>query len=350
MSYLFSKEEKKLEEGLKNLCEELLEIEKKIGQQTRSIYFLKKNSLGARSGAHFELNDPKVKEFKEEIRESKNLPVTAELSYLQGLAQEKGMQLDYESKFTIYSDILKLWKSKPFLIESDPQTYKINLANYLNSCFNIQKFDEFPRIIKEINSLPTGSFDEEGETFQNYAFYELLYLMNVQNFEEAKKRLPFIEEGIIKYRRKIHKAREIAFYYNVSILHFLMWNFEEALDWINKILHLSKTEHRQDLQRVAHLLQLIYHFELGNQDLLFNLVSSVQRKLSRKKDLSPFEALFFNQFNRLLKCINVKEVEDCKKEFFSELEDFTKNNKKGILYGLDETILWLKNSLEKPVQ
>lgn len=345
LSFLLSREEKNMEEQLLELNRELLNLSRNIELETKALVINRQAGLASRLGKRAVGNEQAIQFIADELANAGALPPVADSYYRQYLSIEAMILQDKERYYTLSKQIVDSWRQNSQLIHEEPQTYKIYLANLLNGCFRTQRFKEFPALMEEFHKLPPGNYNEEGETFQNFAFYELLYLMNVQDFAGAKKRLPYIEQGILKYRNKIHKGRELAFYYNLSVLHFVMDNTSEALDWLNRILNHPKTEHRKDLQRSAHLLQLIYHYELRNFDLLDTLLSSVQRKLARWSALSPFETIFFRYFDDLMTIHGKKEKSAFFTRFYQELMAFKATQNGAIYLVQDEVHIWLEKKL-----
>ncbi len=345
LSFYTSREEKNMEEQIQAVTRELLDLSLKIELETKALVLNRKAGLTARMGKSqiaVSTEDANLSQF---LDEHQPLHLTALGHYNQYFSIAAMLENDLERFYGFAKKTVEAWKAHPALIAEEPHTYKLYLANLLNGCFRTQRFEEFPALMEEFHRLPPGNFNEEGETFQNFAFYELLYFMNVQDFENAKKRLPYITEGIIKYRSKIHKGRELAFYYNLSVLHFVMGDCDQALDWLNRILHHPKTEHRRDLQRSAHILQLIYHYDLGNYELLDALLSSVQRKLARWEEFSSFEKWFFRHFAELMTVHGKKEKAAFFQRFFESLKDF-KTTQNGATYlTQDEIYIWLEKKI-----
>ena len=173
--------------------------------------------------------------------------------------------------------------------------------------FKVEKYEDFPETLEELLAIPSRNFNEEAETFQNVAFYQLLYYLNTKKLNTALETLTSITQGMDKYQSKINKARELAFYYNISILYFMLDDIDHALLWLSKILNHTKTVRRKDIQRFAEILQLFYHYKLNNFDLLYNLTSSVKRKISRWKKLTAFEELVILSLKALLAANSKKE-------------------------------------------
>lgn len=286
----------------------------------------------------------KWNQLKDDLIISDEKAVYRAILYYRIINIEKTLLNDSAGAVEAAKKIIELWNNHPHLKTEKPEVYKIYLNNYLTALFKVGRLDEFPAILHELKALPSNNFNEEAETFSIVAFNELLYFLNTRNFQTALQSLDYISNGLERYKAKIHKAREFSFYYNISVLYFMMERHEEALDWLQKILNHPKTEHRKDLQRFANLLQLIYHFELGNYYLLDSMIQTIQKKMNRWTPLSTFEDLFFKQMFLL----NKSSLNDKSRRPFPEFLDsmIRLRESEETHLGLEEVIIWLTRQVK----
>ena len=157
--------------------------------------------------------------------------------------------------------------------------------------------------------------------------------------------VPGIEKGLLKYKSKINKARERSIIGNIIILYFACSQFEQSLEWLNKILQDKKAEHRQDIQRFVRIMQLILHYELGNDRVLEHLYRSTYRLLRRKEDLHLFESIVLNFIRKLMEASSESEKQAYFRAFQEELHQPTLTNHKPI--GFEEISIWIEAKLKK---
>jgi len=247
-------------------------------------------------------------------------------------------QKDPATRFTHSAQVLEKWAANEHMIKTEPHVYKIHLSNHLSCCFQLQKWELFPALIAKLKALPSGNFNEEAEAFQNYAFYELLYLLNTRDFERAKDSLESITRGIEQYKAKINKARELSFYYNISVLYFMLEDFDKALLWLVRILNHPQTDHRRDLQRFAQILQLFYHYELGSVVFLESMAPNVRRKINRWSPLNEWEVFLFQLLDHLMTTTSNKATKAVFKTALNNLQ----SGEYEALLGYDEIRIWLE--------
>jgi len=198
-----------------------------------------------------------------------------------GYSNYAQLQRDWKTCFDHTKSEYELYQKHEHFKTEDSYNYKICLANLMARAMSSKENEWFSMATDEMKSLPTNTFNEEGEVFQNVYFQEHLFYINTGEFEKAEKLLPAIEEGLEKYEAKINKARLLSFQYNIMIMYFLMHKFREALSWTNTILE-DKSEIKQDISNTTRILLPIIHFELDHHDLVENLTRSAYRTLTKK--------------------------------------------------------------------
>ncbi len=247
---------------------------------------------------------------------------------------------DLESAHQYFKLTANLWEQYPHMITQNTRTYKTHLSNYLGSSHTVQDYEKFPEIIQKIRSIPSASPDEEGEVFANIYFYELLYHMNYGELEEAASLVPEIRKGFKRYQNKVTKGREISYYYNITIVYFVLEAYEHALHWLNKIIHDKSSESRQDLQSLTRILQLIFHFELRNYDILDYLFQATYRHLQKRERLYDFEKIFLRNFKKIAFSSAPDELAQSFAIFETELQ---RSAKEGPIPGREEIKFWVSS-------
>lgn len=241
-----------------------------------------------------------------------------------------------------YKKAVEVLESNPSYIEENSYRYKIALANYLQNCHSLQLYDQFPEVLEKIRSVPSKSYDEEAEQFQNTYFLELLYLMNIGEFAQAVELVPAIDAGLLKYESKINKARQLAFHHNLTVLFFVMEDFDKALDRLQPILNESNVDPRQDIQAFSRIFQLLMHYELGNVDILDNMFNTTYRGLSRKGLINEYEEIVLRHMKKIPYIPIRKERLERLSQFKEELLVI---RKKRDPLGIEELLLWIESKL-----
>ena len=237
------------------------------------------------------------------------------------------------------------WDAHPTIITEEQYQYKIVLSNHLNNCHMVRRYELFPALLAKIRALPCKSFDEEAEEFQNTYYLEVLYRMNTLAIDEGLALLPEIEAGFTRYEAKLVKAREIAFYYNLAVLHFAGEDFKGMLRWLNTILYEKKNEARTDLLYASRLLILIAHTELKHFDLLDDLISSTRRYLKSHEQLKPYQIAVLSAFKEIMEARAGDEQRQAYHSFVKSLEQ-TFEEIKVLPPSGEEMLLWAKSKAQ----
>ncbi|MCF8275628.1 MAG: hypothetical protein K9J17_02750 [Flavobacteriales bacterium] len=302
-----------------------------------------------RSGA--DIKDPMV------IHRMKTL--VAEVELLRGrlgtsFRLNRAFQIAYSNYYFVFNETernyehlnaeYQLFQDHPRFKEELAINYKICLANLIGRAHSAGKLDVFLKGIAELKSLPTASFNEEGEVFQNVYFSEHLHYINNGDFEKAEDLVPDIEEGLVKYESKINKARLLSFQFNIMIMYFIMHRFKEAAVWAEKVLD-DKSEIKQGIHVVTRILLPIIHFEMGHHDLVENLTRSAYRYLLSKKRLHSFERLMVNYLKDMPLSADSEEFTKKLKAFDLKLQAIFDDPNESVTYGMEELRLWILSHL-----
>lgn len=343
-AYVIEFEKKQLAEPVISLINEqkhlsiMQESELELQTKNRELFSI------LRSGA--DMQDKAVKNRVEMLR--------AEVErYLPRIGESFTLQIYFERALSNYYHLLRDWNaslthtineyriygSSEHLKAENVMEFKICLANLMSRAISAKNQDWFKKALDEMKSIPTHSFNEEGEVFQNVFFQEHLFYINHGEFEKAEAMIPEIVEGLAKYASKINQARKLAFQFNIMVMYFLMHEFKEALKWTEPILS-DTVGIKQHQKFVITLLLPIIHFELDHVDLVESFTRSAYRLLQKKKRLHEFERL-------VLKYLQDMPLSSEKQEFRVKLEAFHKNLQAlmtdpmvGVTLGMEEMSLW----------
>ncbi|CAN5591432.1 hypothetical protein BH10BAC5_BH10BAC5_07120 [soil metagenome] len=112
-------------------------------------------------------------------------------------------------------------------------------------------------------------------------------------------------ESVLKYANenqdKITKDYLLSIYYNISVLQFESGDIESSLNTLNILMNHRFKNFRKDLLSAAKLLSLFIHYELGNIDLLENLL----RSLKRNKNITSTQIIIAEHLTQLINPKNI---------------------------------------------
>ncbi len=249
---------------------------------------------------------------------------------------------NYAQAGTCYDLLCALWDKYPERKDSERLLYKKMLANSINVYQLQQQNDRVETLISMLKNSTCRTAEEEAEQFQVAAFAELLLLMNSGQWKHLKKNVQEIEKGLVTYKNKINKARELSFRINIAMAWFILHEWKEAEKWLVSIIEQPKTDHRHDIQHLARLFRLVLLYELNKHDLLEYELINTERYLRQRKAWFAYEAAVV-KFIRKLLGTDEPEKNKAFETFHGQLLRLSENNKGAPMPGISELRLWIKH-------
>lgn len=291
-----------------NLIEEEVDIYKKIEQLTHFEKLLSHlNQLSTR--LLFVRTKSDVAEI-EKILHDKLLNQTEKINsqkalitalHVKGLAHRLLNQS--EEMFDSFQSLVYTMEQNPSLISEMPKSYVIGYS-YIIRYYAIKRMytDGFKTIdkLKALTLNPEfKSTDLQVAIFPKAYINEMLLYEYIGQHDKAKNVIPAVIRGLEKYETKISEEELLRIYHTITMVYFGVGEYSKALHWINKIINSNYSELRQDIIRIAKLVNLIIHFELGNEDLLPYIYKSTQRFVVSLENKYKFEVLFLEYFKKI---------------------------------------------------
>src|SRR4029078_9082574 len=88
--------------------------------------------------------------------------------------------------------------------------------------------------------------------------------------------------------------------YNLSRYFFVRENFEESLRIINILFESRLLKHTPRLEPYTRLLNILIHFELGNEKLLLHLIPATVKYLKNKNKLFKTEKTVLHYLKKII--------------------------------------------------
>jgi hypothetical protein len=120
---------------------------------------------------------------------------------------------------------------------------------------------------------------------------------------------------VINYADGLNPIQKTILYINIAIAHFGNENYHECLKWLNKIIPFTKEKIRSVIERVAKIIFLIAHYEIGNNALLPYLVKSNHRFLLKQKPLFKIETIIVEFLSKVISKIGPLDKRNIRQTF-----------------------------------
>lgn len=205
---------------------------------------------------------------------------------------------DFVLSYKYAKQWIDLFDNNPIYIQTRTENYLKAQNNYLNAVYNLRSYNRFMIALNQFVSQKTFYQKNESVGF----IYDFYYYSNVFNryyfegtFSEGIKRVPeaieFIDKSLNQERIDDHRIMNL--YYKIACLYFGAGDNKKAIFYLNKVIQFSSHTLRDDIQSFARILNLIAHFELGNDELLERQIKNVYRYLIKKEELRGVQKEIF---------------------------------------------------------
>jgi hypothetical protein len=226
------------------------------------------------------------------------------------------------------------------------------LNNKLISELNLRMHAEFLSTIQKLKTIPEKYPSACSENvhlmiFERAHINELAFYINRCEFEKGMMMTGEIEEGLQRFSGKINRSKEFTLYYGMAYLFFGHRQYPRALAWLNKILNHPEIAVRPDLHCFSRILNLVIHFEMGNEEVMDYLVRSTYRFLYKRKRLYRFEETVLDFIRKKLpKVFSRNDLTEAFKQLKDRLEKVFENEFEKQALGYFDFLSWLKSKIE----
>lgn len=182
--------------------------------------------------------------------------------------------------------------------------YLKGLHNLLNALFNNLYYEKFVVVLNQLQD-----FEKVYDTKVNlnieglYNLYYYIHKINLHylegTFSEGLSIIPELTKIIDAEQFNWDNHRLMVFYYRIACLYFGSGDNDNAINYLNLIINQKNPDYREDIQCFARILNLIAHFELGNEQLVEYQIKSVYRFLSKLENLQAVHTQIFKFLRKL---------------------------------------------------
>ena len=256
---------------------------------------------------------------------------------------------DHEAAYSHLSECARLWESDALRLKESPGDYLRCLSDLLNACLYSMRWFEAERVLGRIAKIPIRTAEQESLLINQTLYMALILYLNSGRYKEGAAAIQRIENLLGKPHVQVPVGRQLTYFYNITIFHFIREDYRESLRWLNQILQFQAGDLKQHLRDFARIFQLVLHFELGNLDLVEYLFRSAYRHYRTRKSLYRFEQLVFAAIRKMVH--GEESQTEIASELYKELWDEARTLKGKEPAGMYELIFWAQGKSEgRPLQ
>lgn len=267
--------------------------------------------------------------------------------YIKGLCAATNR--NYEEALSHFLRVKEILDANPHLRADLAKRYLRTLNHLLHCYIDASDFQSANALIEKITELKNkegfNTLEIELKIF-TITYIGLLQINNKKgDFNKSVSYQPVIIQKLDRFGERINKEQLLLFYYHFAYANFAAGNYKESLFWINKILNDTEQTLRHDIFNFTRLLNLLTHFEMGNNDLLEYTIKSTVRYYSKKQKDYSAEAVLLKYLRKLIKVNNASNRKVIYADMKKELEQLFKNPIEKVVLDYFDAIAWLESKI-----
>ncbi|MFT7268775.1 MAG: tetratricopeptide (TPR) repeat protein [Roseivirga sp.] len=211
---------------------------------------------------------------------------------------------------------IELFKANPDMIAKQLSLYIKGYWHLLGSLFQLQYYSKFCVVLTEIEALAKND-DIVKDLNTEVLIFKFLWISKINkhfmegSFEAGVELIPKLLKKLKEYEGKIDPERVLMFYYKIASLYFGNGDFRKAIFYLNQIIYFKDISLREDIHCFARILNLIAHFEDGQDFHLEYQIKSTFHFIGKMNDQQAVQKEIFQFLRRTGKI----KPDDLKQEF-----------------------------------
>lgn len=218
---------------------------------------------------------------------------------------------EHEDAYLHIKNLVEIHNHSP---EKSLFNYLLYLANQAELCILLGKYEEAQKVLEAIRSTKAASPREALRITEYYYNYSISLSNATGNFNRS---VALANEFRVSPGMDAITGLSIAFY--TATAFFCMGDLHNALRQVNTVINHPKTPALWHLQCLTRVLNLLVHYELGNDSLLAGNLRSTYRYLMQKGFLDPFEEVILEFVRKFCRHAEPGDEKKLLKEMYHKL-------------------------------
>ncbi|MBL4704927.1 MAG: hypothetical protein JKY54_10415 [Flavobacteriales bacterium] len=205
---------------------------------------------------------------------------------------------DFPKCYSYALKLIKTLEKSPKLIKNEPELYLKGMHNALSILFYCNAPDRFNALFKKFDQYVSSLVIKDQNIDKVcFVYLEVARLNSYFLKGDFTKGRDHLEQFIPKLKAReanLDMHRNMVFWYQTACIYFGADDFKNCILYLNKIINSTGFNLREDVQCFARILNLVAHYELGNDDLIDYQIRSTYRYLLKMDDLQKVQKLIMN--------------------------------------------------------
>ena len=257
---------------------------------------------------------------------------------------------DFKSCYRYALKWANLFYDHPKMINLNPIFYLRGAQYLLEALFYVGDVGRFENALEAMEQTMAQPEFPQRENVQSLAFlYGFTHKMNQHfmtgTFHEGLGLVTPVLEGIKRYENTLDEHHIMVFYYKIACLYFGCGAYKDCIFYLNKIIVNKSLEMREDLSCFSRILNLVAHYEAGQDYQMDRLIKSTYKFLIKMEDLHQVQKEMI-AFIRNLGAIYPQDIKKAFHQLYATLKVYEHDpyERRSFLY-LD-ILSWLKSNIE----
>lgn len=284
---------------------------------------------------------------------NESIPTTfrSQVLRLNALATLHFMQGETAKAYKYNQVFIALLETSPKMMELYGSRYISTLSNLLIDSLILGKFESLRHDITKLRHVSERKLFQKQvpnlavKIFRQTYLLELNWAISDKDFQRGIALIPTIEPELKKYKKTIGIHNKITFYYLFAYCYFGNRQFSDALTYLNKILAIRTTV-VTEIVEFAHLLNVLTHFELRNDDLLDYLIPSTRRFLRKKRSLYKTEEVVLSHIRKMTQTIEKSKQKALWQSFKTKITELKLDKKEQRVFNYFDFEWWIINRID----
>ncbi|MBW3545910.1 MAG: hypothetical protein KY428_09995 [Bacteroidetes bacterium] len=228
---------------------------------------------------------------------------------------------DFNACYRYAQKWVDLFEENPAMKDKQTTLYIKGIHNLLSTLYNLLYYSKFMEVLGQLEAFAA---DENRRYTPNNEALLFLYIYTHRlnaffmegRFTDGLALIPELLEKLKHFQSQLDPHWMLIFYYKIASLYFGSGDHQKAILYLNKIIQFKDVNLREDLQCFSRILNLIAHFEAGEDRALEYQIKSVYHFLGKMNDQQQMQVEIF-RFLRNLGSIEPHQL----REAFSQLRD-----------------------------
>lgn len=203
---------------------------------------------------------------------------------------------------------LENYLQRPKLRETNTKNFLLVYGNVLTLLYNGKDAERFTHYYSLLKTYHDEIKEHEHTKLEHTIAFGMCYYNMTKNYAEG---IAFAEEKLKQLEgreEKISRIRLKDYYLNAAMFCIYEQRFRQSLQWLLKVSNNASLYDNVYFKIPAGILELIVHYELGNEEIVIAKVKRLYRQLYHSINRHVFEDIMLRHLPLLLKADGKKEI------------------------------------------